>query len=69
MVNILGLSLNNIPMEVLKIGKIYWYGKNEVRRRRKMGHINIVGKTIEEVEEKIRHVTKLFYPEGVENYV
>ncbi|MCC6016268.1 MAG: 5-(carboxyamino)imidazole ribonucleotide synthase [Desulfurococcaceae archaeon] len=69
MVNILGLSLNNIPIEVLKIGKIYWYGKNEVRRRRKMGHINIVGKTIEEVEEKIRHVTKLLYPEGVENYV
>lgn len=69
MVNILGLSLNSIPVEVLKIGKIYWYGKNEVRRRRKMGHINIIGKNVEEVEEKIRHVTKLLYPEGVENYV
>jgi len=69
MVNILGLSLDKVPIEVLKLGKIYWYGKAEVRRRRKMGHINVVERTVDEVKRKVDHIVKLLYPEGIESYL
>ncbi|AWR97386.1 5-(carboxyamino)imidazole ribonucleotide synthase [Acidianus sulfidivorans JP7] len=62
MVNILGT--NNIPKEVLDYGKVYWYGKTEVRKRRKMGHVNIIGNDLEDVKQKIDNVIKLIYPEG-----
>ncbi len=64
MVNILGKS--DFPSEILKIGKVYWYGKNEARKRRKMGHINVVGKDLEDVKEKIDNIMKLLYTEGLE---
>ncbi|MEL9940453.1 MAG: 5-(carboxyamino)imidazole ribonucleotide synthase [Ignisphaera sp.] len=64
MVNILGLA--NPPLEVLKYGKLYWYGKNEARKRRKMGHVNIVGETLEEVKNKIDKVMELLYPNGLD---
>lgn len=62
MVNILGL--HNPPLDVLKYGKLYWYGKNEARKRRKMGHINVVGDTIEEVRDKINKIMNILYPNG-----
>lgn len=61
-VNILGTS--NLPIEVLKYGKVYWYGKTEVRKRRKMGHVNILGENLEDVKRKIDIVMKLIYPQG-----
>jgi 5-(carboxyamino)imidazole ribonucleotide synthase len=64
MLNILGTS-DFDPKEVLKYGKLYWYGKREVRKRRKMGHINVVGKSIEEVKHKIYELIKIIYPEGL----
>lgn len=64
MVNILGLS--DVPLEVMKYGKIYWYGKKEARKRRKMGHVNIVGNTLEEVKTKIDIVLNLLYPQGLD---
>lgn len=59
MVNILGI--NKIPEEVLKYGKMYWYGKEEVRKRRKMGHLNVVGDSIDEVKMKIEKIMKIIY--------
>jgi len=64
MLNILGTS-DFDPKEVLKYGKLYWYDKREVRKRRKMGHINVVGKSIEEVKHKIYELIKIIYPEGL----
>lgn len=69
MVNILGLPLDRIPLEVLKYGKLYWYGKKEVRKRRKMGHINVVGDTLDEVIDKVDTVVKLLYPTGISLYL
>lgn len=68
-VNILGLPLDGIPLEVLRYGKLYWYGKKEVRRRRKMGHINVIGDTLNEVASKVDAVVKLLYPTGLSLYL
>jgi len=67
MLNILGK--NDVDLKVLKYGKLYWYGKGEVRKRRKMGHINVIGKSLEEVKEKIDELIKIVYPEGIETYI
>ncbi|MFP3232700.1 MAG: 5-(carboxyamino)imidazole ribonucleotide synthase [Sulfolobaceae archaeon] len=64
MVNILGTD--NVPYEVLKFGKVYWYGKSEVKKRRKMGHVNVVGEDLEDVKQKIDNIIKLIYPEGLD---
>lgn len=63
MVNLLGISLEDMDMEgILSMegAKLYWYGK-EKRERRKMGHINVVGDTQEEVIEKIKSILELLY--------
>lgn len=63
MVNILGLDLNEIRLEEilsLEGTKVYWYGK-EKRPRRKMGHVNVVGRTEKDVMEKIVKVMDLIY--------
>jgi len=62
MVNILGLNLNEVDiMSLSKIGKVYWYGKEKVFPRRKMGHINTWGKSMEEVIRKIKEILELLY--------
>lgn len=66
MVNILGLAPNEVPLDVMKCGKVYWYGKREVRKRRKMGHVNVVGRSLDEVKLKINTIMKLLYPRGVQ---
>ncbi|PVU68255.1 5-(carboxyamino)imidazole ribonucleotide synthase [Sulfolobus sp. SCGC AB-777_G05] len=64
MVNILGTD--QVPFEVLKYGKVYWYGKGEVRKRRKMGHVNVVGENLEEVKQKVDIIMRLLYPQGLD---
>lgn len=63
MVNILGVD--KVPEEVIKYGKLYWYGK-EVRKRRKMGHINVLGDSLEDVKEKINILMKLIYKDSLD---
>ena len=63
MVNVLGLSLEDIDVErILSVegSKLYWYGK-EKRERRKMGHINIVATDIERLKLKISKILESLY--------
>ncbi len=63
MVNILGLSYDELHIEEIlsiKGTKLYWYGK-EKRERRKMGHVNVVGKNVENVKSKIEKILKTLY--------
>ena len=49
--------------------KVYWYGKNDARRKRKMGHVNLIAETVDELREKISSTIDLVYPDGVRNYI
>lgn len=63
MVNILGMSLEELPMEeILRIEgtKIYWYGK-EKKPRRKVGHINVVSRNESQTEEKLEKLLRIIY--------
>lgn len=63
MVNILGLSLEDIDLSSLlslEGTKLYWYGKDK-KPKRKMGHINIIASTEQELEERIEKIVNLLY--------
>lgn len=64
MLNILGKGLNDIKFDFLFAErgiKLHFYGKKEVQGRRKMGHVNILGRTREEVEEKLKFAINVLY--------
>lgn len=63
MVNILGLSLEDIDLkEILSVegARLYWYGKKK-RPRRKMGHVNVVAGTRTELMDKLSRILDLLY--------
>jgi len=63
MLNLLGVSYDEIDWKkVLSVEgtKLYWYGK-EKKHRRKMGHINLVASTEEEVVEKLNQLYDMIY--------
>jgi 5-(carboxyamino)imidazole ribonucleotide synthase len=64
MVNILGKGINDINFdEIFSIpgAKLHLYGKREARERRKMGHINIIGKHGSELKKALDRVIGLLY--------
>lgn len=68
MVNILGTPYEALPIsEILSIegAKLYWYGK-EPRQRRKLGHVNVVKETEEDLLEDLLKIESLLhYTSGV----
>jgi 5-(carboxyamino)imidazole ribonucleotide synthase len=64
MVNILGKGINDINYDKIfsMLGaKLHLYGKSEARERRKMGHINIIGKQGNELKKAIDFVIDILY--------
>jgi 5-(carboxyamino)imidazole ribonucleotide synthase len=56
MVNILGQHLNKVLDEIDQLpptAKLHLYGKRESVENRKMGHINFLGSTLEQIDKQI----------------
>lgn len=65
MLNIIGYAPAELPWgEIFSLTgvKLHLYGKQEPRRRRKMGHFNILAKTRAELTEKLKILQSLVYP-------
>ncbi|MCX7913619.1 MAG: 5-(carboxyamino)imidazole ribonucleotide synthase [Thermodesulfovibrionales bacterium] len=65
MLNIIGKGTQDLDFQkLLSIPgvQIHFYGKKEVRKGRKMGHINIVGKDRKAVLERLNETKKIVYP-------
>ena len=63
MVNIIGKSYQELDINsvlALDGAKLYWYGK-EKRQKRKMGHINVVGTSFEDVRKKIEYLQDMLF--------
>ena len=60
MVNLLGTSTRTPFVKKVPTGSIHWYEKTENRPKRKMGHINYVGKNKKELLK-----TALFDRKGI----
>lgn len=62
MVNLLGKHLDRIDIPKLATWdgiKLHLYGKTKAEPNRKMGHVSILGKTAEEVWDKVRRVEEM----------
>ncbi|MET3730164.1 5-(carboxyamino)imidazole ribonucleotide synthase [Fictibacillus halophilus] len=62
MINILGEHHETVLREIGNLGeaKLHLYGKKEAKAKRKMGHITVLGDTIEQALEKAEKVSALF---------
>nr|WP_144704477.1 5-(carboxyamino)imidazole ribonucleotide synthase [Fictibacillus phosphorivorans] len=62
MINILGEHHETVLREIGNLGeaKLHLYGKKEAKAKRKMGHITVLGDTIEQALEKAERVSALF---------
>lgn len=66
MLNILGKGPDDIDLQkILSLPgvKTHFYSKRQKRERRKMGHINILGRTRKEIKERLFYIKKIIYPE------
>jgi len=71
-VNIIGTDLNNVrKLSILKLGgtQIYWYGKSEIRRKRKMGHVNCISDSREGIRVKIGQVMSVVYGNDLARFI
>ena len=59
MINLLGVP--SIDPLVENYGNIFWYNKENTTPRRKVGHINISGESIDEVINKIEIIQKMIF--------
>lgn len=69
-VNIIGREIDEKTREkILGIdgSKIYWYGK-KVRRRRKVGHINLIGDDQSDLDSKIQTVREILYGDHINDF-
>lgn len=58
MVNLLGQTSHVPHIKKFPTGALHWYGKNENRPRRKMGHVNYVGRNKKTLLQKALHERK-----------
>ncbi len=71
-INILGLEPDRESISrILSIPgtRYYWYAKDGVRRKRKVGHVNVTGETFEDVKEKIGQVSGIMYGDRLDDYI
>ena len=69
-VNIVGRDLDYKTKEkLLEIdgSRIYWYGK-QVRRRRKVGHVNLIGDDRSDLDAKIETAKKILYGDHMADF-
>lgn len=61
---------NNTIRRILEMpeAQFFWYGKNGVRKRRKVGHVNIAAETYDKVDSKIDAISKMVYGTDPDQY-
>lgn len=70
--NIIGTEPGNDQVNnILKIGgtRYYWYGKNGVRRKRKVGHVNVTAESYGELKKRLDEVSGVIYGESLQDYL
>lgn len=71
-VNLIGRGMEPSIMEQIlqvKDSQLYWYGKDGVRKGRKMGHVNLTAGTEEELKEKIDSVIDVYYGKNPDSFI
>ncbi len=68
--NIIGTDINGKINKIIDDKTdIYWYHKSDVRRKRKMGHINIYDDCYDNIQKKINELINIVYENGLDSYI
>lgn len=70
--NIIGTDPDESQIrKILEIGgtRYYWYAKDGVRRKRKVGHVNVTADTYESLKEKLGRVSGIIYKGIIDDYI
>ncbi|ABW01510.1 5-(carboxyamino)imidazole ribonucleotide synthase [Caldivirga maquilingensis] len=71
-VNMIGVQYSEeLINSILKIPgtRVWWYGKSQVRPRRKMGHVTIVADNDEELTQRIRDILSVIYGSLINHFI
>lgn len=71
-VNLIGRGMDRPLMSrILEVENtvIYWYGKEEVRKGRKMGHVNLVADSEEKLRKNMESVLEIYYGKNREKFL
>ncbi len=71
-INIIGRDIDqHVQAQILRVPctQLYWYGKDHVRKKRKMGHVNVTGETTGEVRERIMQLYDIIYGERIDQFI
>ncbi|AAT44060.1 5-(carboxyamino)imidazole ribonucleotide synthase [Picrophilus oshimae] len=69
-VNILGRGIDDVYNEIMKTADdVYWYRKPEIRRKRKMGHVNITGESYSDVNNRVNDVLNILYRGNLDQFI
>lgn len=71
-INILGIEPGPDRIQnILSIDgtRYYWYGKDGVRRKRKVGHVNVTSRDYEELKKKIGTISEILYGDRLDDYI
>ncbi len=69
--NLVGLSLTDeLRAKILARPEtqVYWYGKDGIRKRRKVGHVNFSAQSYSDLLERIKTLSSLVYGEDLDQY-
>ncbi len=70
--NMIGIEMQKrLELEILAVPgtSIYWYGKKGIRKRRKVGHVNLTAGTITALRKKTEELSRIVYPDGPEEFI
>ncbi|MGC8608488.1 MAG: 5-(carboxyamino)imidazole ribonucleotide synthase [Thermoplasmata archaeon] len=71
-INVLGKKFDKGEINsILSLGEtqIYWYGKEEIRKRRKVGHVNVTDRSIEGLKRKTEKILDILYGGNINDFI
>ena len=69
--NLVGISIDDeLEARILSVPEtqVYWYGKNGIRKRRKVGHVNVSAQSYAELLERIKQLSLLVYGSDLDEF-
>lgn len=69
--NLVGITMDDqLRSKILEMPEtqVFWYGKNGIRKRRKVGHVNLTASTYESLLERINSISMKVYGKDLEPF-
>ncbi len=69
--NLVGISMDDeLRKKILSVPEtqVYWYGKNGIRKRRKVGHINVSAQSYQSLLDSIKDLSMLVYGKDLDEF-